>query len=167
MTHSNRRFALAYLLLVIVPIAGLTGVLSSERKLTAPTAIGGLWKMHVSAEQSGCFAVQSIFDNIADVRFTISQSGDSFTLSFASPAISSASGTIDSTNIKASLSLSAEGAKEAGCGAGHVIFLTAILDSKTSANLMVGLLLVSDCPTCTPVEFRAVREEPVKNTKSI
>ena len=167
MTHSNRRFVLAYLLLVIVPIAGLTGVLKSNSKLTAPTAIGGLWKMHISANNLEALPCTAFLTTLRDARFAISQSGESFTLSFANPAISSASGTIDLTNIKASLLLSAKGAKGAGCTDGHPIFLTATLNSKTSTNLMVGLLLVSDCPACTPVEFQAVREKPVKSTESI
>src|ERR1041385_4740087 len=65
-THSNRRFVLAYLLLVIVPIAGLTGVLKSNSKLTAPTAIGGLWKMHISANNLEALPCTARLDRFLD-----------------------------------------------------------------------------------------------------
>src|SRR5205814_8094299 len=97
-THTNRRFAVAYLLLVIVPILGLAGVVRSGRTWTAPTAIGGLWKTHV---KEGSLAALPCGGSLAtaapDSRFTISQSGRNFTLNFASSAISSASGTIEGT----------------------------------------------------------------------
>src|SRR5579864_8259190 len=45
---ANKNFAVAYLLLVIIPILGLSGVLRTGSKLVAPTAIGGPWKMQVN-----------------------------------------------------------------------------------------------------------------------
>jgi hypothetical protein len=158
-THANKRFALAYLLLVIVPIAGLAGVLRSGRKLTAPTAIGGLWKMHVNADRLAAWPCGGSLLTMRDAGFTISQSGKSFTLGFARPLISSASGTIDGTRIKASLLISAKRGEQAECSGGRVLSLTAAVDSAANPNLMVGLLYANDCPICAPAEFRSIREE--------
>jgi len=156
-THANGRFALAYLLLVIAPMAGLAGVLRSGCKLTAPAAIGGVWKMHVQAKSLPASPCGWWLTMPRDAGFTVSQSGKDFTLSFADRDISSASGTMDGTNIKADLLTSTQRAGETGCG--RSLSLTASLDSKTTPNLMVGLLSVNDCPACAPAEFRAVREE--------
>lgn len=43
MTHANRNFAFAYVLLVALPLFGLARVLRSERKFSAPMSVGGLW----------------------------------------------------------------------------------------------------------------------------
>lgn len=161
-THANKRFALSYLLLVIVPIAGLAGVLRSGRNLTAPTAIGGLWKMHVNADRLAALPCGGSLVKVQDAGFTISQSGKSFTLTFANPGISSAAGTIDGTRIKANLLTSAMRAEQAGCSGGRVLSLIASVDSRAKPNLMVGLLYANDCPMCAPAEFRSIREEPTE-----
>jgi hypothetical protein len=161
-THTDRRFALGYLLLVIVPIAGLAGLLRSESKLTAPAAIGGLWKMRLMQDMLAALPCGGSLPIAQDVGFTIAQSGRSFTLSFANANMSSSSGTIDRTNIEASLLASGETGKEPGCTGGVTLSLTATLDSKTNPKLMEGVLSVNDCPACIRAEFRAVRDEETK-----
>jgi hypothetical protein len=46
-----------------------------------------------------------------------------------------------------------------GCSGGHVFFMIATLDSKANPNSMAGLLSAKDCASCSPAEFRAVREQ--------
>lgn len=157
MTLTNRRFALAYLLLVIVPIVGLAGVLRSGRELTAPTAIGGDWRMYAQIESLAASPCGRSLMALRDVEFTVAQSGKDFTLNFAGGDISAASGTIRGTKIKANLLISTQQAEAAGCG--RVLSLTASLNSKASPKLILGELFVSDCSACAPVEFRAVREK--------
>lgn len=158
MTHINRRFALGYLLLVIVPIIGLGGILRSGGKLTAPPAIGGVWKMHVRAESLAFLPCARAFTMLRDVEFTVSQSGKDFTLNFANWETSAASGTIDGTRIKANILASTQRAAQAGCSGGRVLSLTASLDSEATPKLILGVLALNDCATCAPAEFRAVRE---------
>ena len=159
MTHTNRRFAFAYLLLVIVPIIGLAGVIRSGRKLTAPTAIGGVWKMHVRAESLAALPCEGSVATVQDAGFTISQSGKNFTLNFANPLMSPASGTIDGASIKVAILAPAAGAKEARRRDGHALSLTATVDSKANPNFMAGLLAVNDCPIRASADFHAIREE--------
>src|SRR5262245_60107765 len=103
-THAHKSFAVAYLLLVILPIVGLAGVLRTGRTLAAPISIGGAWKMHVQAESLAGLPCGGSLPTLRAEGFTISQSGKDFTLNFSNPVMSSASGTIDGTRIKVNLS---------------------------------------------------------------
>lgn len=157
--RAGRNFAFAYLILVIIPILGLAGALRSGSKLIAPSAIGGRWKMHANAPGLTPVPCAGSVTAIRDADFTISQSGRYFTLRFANPVMPSASGLIEGTTVKVSISLPAEGVKEAGCGDGQVFSMIATLDSKANPISMAGLLSVKDCAACSPAEFRAVREK--------
>lgn len=157
MTRANRNFAVAYLLLVIMPILGLAGILRSGSKLVAPTAISGSWKMQVNTSSLAALPCARSVAIMRDVDFTISQSGKYFTLSFANSVMPSASGSIEGTIIKVSILPSAEEANQAGCSGGHMFSLIATLDSKANPNSMAGLLSLNDCAVCSPAEFRAVR----------
>jgi len=156
---ANRNFAVAYLLLVVIPILGLAGVLRSGSKLTAPIAIGGLWKMQVDSFGLAALPCAGSVIAMQDADFTISQSGKYFTLNFANSVMYSTSGSIEGTTIKVSMLTSPKGAKEAGCSGERVFSLIAALDSKANPNHLVGLLSVNDCAVCSPAEFRAVREK--------
>jgi hypothetical protein len=156
---AGKNFAVAYLILVIIPILGLAGVFRSGSKLIAPSAIGGHWKMQANGPSLAPLPCAGSMATMRDVDFTISQSGRYFTLRFANPVMPSASGLIEGTTIKVNISLPAEGVKEAGCSGGHVFSMMATLDAKADPNSMAGLLSVKDCAACSPAEFRAVREQ--------
>jgi hypothetical protein len=65
-------------------------------------------------------------------------------------------------SVKASILPSAAWAKTPGCGNGRALSLTATLDPKASPRSLAGTLSVNDCPTCLPVEFRAVEMDQAK-----
>ena len=159
MIPGNKNFAAAYLLLVILPILGLTGVLRSGRDLIAPSAIGGHWKMQANAPSLAPLPCAGSMATMRDMDFTISQSGRYFALRFANSVMPSASGLIEGTTIKVSIPLPAKGVKEVGCSGGHVFSLIATLDFKANPNSMAGLLSVNDCAACPSAEFRAIREQ--------
>jgi hypothetical protein len=156
--HGNKNFAVAYLILVIIPILGLAGVLRSGRDLIAPSAIGGRWKMQANAPSMASLPCAGSVATMRGADFTISQSGRYLTLKFANSVLPS-TGLIEGTTIKVSISLSAKGVKEVGCSGEHVFSLIATLDSKANPNSMAGVLSVNDCAACSPAEFRAVREQ--------
>jgi hypothetical protein len=156
---AKKNFAIAYLILVIIPVLGLAGVLRSGRKLVAPAAIAGRWKMQVNAPVLAALPCAGSVATLRDVGFTISQSGRYFTLSFANSVMPSTSGFVEGATIQVSILPPAEGVKEVGCSGGHVFSMIATLDSKANPNSMAGLLSVKDCAACSPAEFRAVREK--------
>src|SRR5208283_757233 len=47
MSRTNRNFVFAYTFLVILPLAGLAGILKTGRNLTAPVSIDGVWILQV------------------------------------------------------------------------------------------------------------------------
>lgn len=160
MTHTNRNFAVAYVLLVALPLLGLAGVLRSGRNLSAPTSVGGLWKIRADAARLALLPCGKSIGT-SDAGFTVSQSGRNFTLNLANVMTSSASGTIEGTTIRASIVPSGVWAREAGCG-GRVLSLTATANSPVNPQSLDGVLSVNDCPACTPVHIQAVREDQAK-----
>ena len=164
MTHSNRNFGLAYVLLVTLPVFGLAGVLRSGRKLSAPMSVGGLWKISAKQDQLAGLPCGKFLlgENSA---FTISQSGRAFTLSFPNSALSATSGTIEGNTINAALIPSAVGEQDAVCGE-HSLSLTAIVDTKASPRSMQGALRVENCSGCAAIEFRGMRNEQAKTKEA-
>lgn len=162
MTHSNRNFVFAYVLLVALPLFGLAGILRSGRKLSAPISISGVWKINTSQDQLAAFPCRQLLaENSA---FTISQSGRAFTLSLSNPTFSATAGAIDGNTINATLIPAAVGGQGAGCG--ESLSLTAIVDSKASPRSLQGALRAENCPGCAALEFRGIREEQAKAKES-
>lgn len=159
MKRTNRNFALAYLLLVTLPLAGLVGLLRIERTLIAPVSVVGLWRIQVNAGNAATLPCGTSLA-VTDASFTISQSGKNLTLKSASPSLSSTSGSIEGTTIKASIALAPSATWETGCDRKHLLTMTATVDSNVNAQYLVGVLSVDGCPGCVPVAFRAVREDP-------
>ena len=136
MTHSNRNFVLAYVLLVALPLFGLAGVLRAGRHLAAPVSVAGVWKI-TNPDQ---LAANACAKNLAtpNATFTISQSGRMFTLSVPNPGSPASSGTIDGTAINANLT-PASSAKDPACSA-QPLLLSASVNTKTTPRSIDGVL---------------------------
>jgi hypothetical protein len=159
-THSNRNFVFAYVLLVALPLFGLAGILRSGRNLSAPISVSGLWKISANQDQFAGLSCGKLLP-AQNAAFTISQSGRAFTLNVPNAAWSATSGAIEGSVITATLIPSAVAAKEAGCGE-HSLSLTAIVDTKASPRSLQGSLRVQNCPGCAAIEFRGIRDEQAK-----
>ena len=162
MTHSNRNFVLAYLVLVALPVLGLVGVLRSGRNLAAPTSVGGSWRIQADPAKLAALPCGTPLATGSDVGFTISQSGKNFTMNFTNSLISVSSGEIQGSMVKATILPSSGWAKAPGCGNGRELSLTATLNPKASPHSLAGTLSVNDCPTCGPVEFQAAQMDQAK-----
>lgn len=114
MTYTNRNFALAYLLLVVLPIVGLAGMLKSGRNLVAPNSVGGLWRFQIDSGNLAALPCGKFLARAQDAGFVISQSGKNFTLNLANSPMSSMSGEIEGTTIKANILPSSGSATETG-----------------------------------------------------
>ena len=51
MSRTNRNFLIAYVVLVVLPIAGLFGVLKHGRSLAAPISVDGVWRLDADLSQ--------------------------------------------------------------------------------------------------------------------
>src|ERR1700682_1969337 len=103
MSRTNRNFVFAYAFLVILPLVGLAGILKSGRNLTAPVSIDGVWTVYVDPAQLDSLPCGKVLASIPDKAILISQSGRSFVLSFPSGPKVVASGTLDGTTLRATL----------------------------------------------------------------
>lgn len=157
--HKNLHFAVAYVVLVALPLLGLAGVLKSGRTLAAPTSVGGIWRIQPGPDDKVTLPCGKSLST-TNARFMISQSGRSFNLSF--DEMSSQSGVVQGNRIQASLLPAATWAKAGKCGKETVINLTATVD--LSANLLTGVVVAERCPSCAATHFQAVREDQAKAT---
>jgi hypothetical protein len=152
--RTDVHFAVAYMILVALPLVGLAGVLKSGRTLSAPIPVGGVWRIQLAPDEELTLPCGKILSP-AKARLIISQSGRSFSLSFGK--MSSESGVVEGNHIRASLVSAATWTKEGSCDEETVTNLTATLDPST--RLLVGMLAANRCPSCATVHFHAVRED--------
>jgi hypothetical protein len=157
MSNTNRNFIIAYILLVGLPILGLVGVLKRGRSLTAPISVDGVWQVQADPVQVAALPCGKTLAYTPDTALAISQSGRNFTLTLVNGPKSSGSGVLDGTALKASVVPSAAWSEEAGCGNGRELSLVATVDPKSDPRSLAGMLSVSNCPSCAPVKFHAVR----------
>jgi hypothetical protein len=153
--QSNGKFALAYLTLVALPLLALVGVLKSGSGLTAPTSVGGSWKVQMAAYKPNMPRC-TIQPSLQDTVLNIAQSGKHFTLKFKTSPILPGTGVIEGTTVKMKLEPST---KPEGCGGEQMISITAVVDSKVNAKSMTGTLSAGNCPACASLDFRAIRED--------
>jgi hypothetical protein len=159
-SHPNRNFLVAYVLLVALPIVGLLGVLKSGRKLRAPVSVDGLWQLQVDAASLASLPCGKTLAENPETALAISQSGKNFTLTLANGPKSTSSGVIDGTTVNASIAPSPEWSAQAGCGTDQGLTLVATVDAKADPRTLTGQISARQCPTCSAVEFHAVRQNP-------
>jgi hypothetical protein len=155
MSRTNRNFVFAYAFLVILPLAGLAGILKSGRSLTAPVSIDGVWILQVDPAQLDSLPCGKLLAAIPDTTVVISQSGGSFVLSFPSGPKITASGTLDGTTLRASIT-SPESSSETSCT--NQLSMLATVERRADANFLVGALSAPSCPTCPSAGFHAERQ---------
>lgn len=162
MSRTNRNFVFAYAFLVILPLAGLAGILKSGRSLTAPVSIDGEWILQVDPAQLDSLPCGKFLATIPDKAMVISQSGKSFVLSFPSGPKIIASGTLGGATLRATLT-QAESSREVNCTGERQLSLFATVERKTDGTFLSGALSVPDCASanCPSVAFRAQRQATV------
>jgi hypothetical protein len=153
MSHSNRNFVIAYILLVGLPLVGLVGVLRSGRGLNAPFSVDGAWKINAGAGQSSAAPCSDFLSSVSNSPVSISQSGTSLVIGLGGKTTT---GTLDGKTIKAQFA-GAENPNATDCK-DRSLALTATLDPLTEPRTLSGRLSVEGCESCAPVEFRAVRQ---------
>jgi hypothetical protein len=159
MSHTNRNFVIAYILLVGLPLAGLAGVLRSGRSLTAPISVDGSWKLEADSIHSSGQSCDKALSSLSPSSFSISQSGKSLMLTLNNPAKTTAEGSLEGKVVKAQVGTT--DSSTAGCTAGQPLLLMATVDPKSEPRSLAGVLSVNGCSSCGSVEFRAVRQPKI------
>jgi hypothetical protein len=161
---ASRRFAIAYILLVGLPLLGLVGVLKAGRRVSAPISVDGGWKLDATVSKPLSGSCSKPLVSLQDSTLTISQSGKNLVLSLNRGSKSMGSGVIDGTAFSGTIPLSNTGtaaADDAGCGSNPWLTLTASVDPKAQPRSMLGTIAVNGCSSCATMTYRAVRQSPV------
>lgn len=155
MSRTSRNFVVAYILLVGLPLLALAGVLHAGRKLAAPVSVDGTWKVELRSEAVHADACKSAVEAAFGSPLQISQSGKSLLILTGKSALAS-DGTIEGTNVKATLPL-------ASCGGAQALILAALVDTKSDPRVLSGYLSPTGCSSsaCSAIAFRAVRQQRV------
>jgi len=148
MSRTSRNFVVAYVLLVGLPLLALAGVLRSGRRLAAPISVDGTWKVELQSDAGHADACNSAVAAAFGSPLQISQSGKSLLISTGKSA---SDGTIEGTNVKATLPI-------ASCGGAQTLTLTAAVDPKSDPRSLSGFLSPAGCPSCSAIAFRAIRQ---------
>src|SRR6266852_1824878 len=80
MSHTNRNFVIAYILLVGLPLLALAGVLKSGRSLNAPFSVDGAWKLDAGAAHASAAPCTDFLSSVSNSPLSISQSGTSLVI---------------------------------------------------------------------------------------
>jgi hypothetical protein len=165
MSHTSRNFVVAYVLLVALPLLGLAGVLKSGRSLVAPISVDGIWKIEAEAGRlsspspspSPSPSCDQTVSSLAAGSLVISQSGKGLVLTFSNGSKTVASGVLDGKSLTASFVPARDASRDNRCG-DQLITLAAVIDPRIEPRSLNGVLSVNGCPSCAPLEFRAVRQ---------
>ncbi len=157
MSRTNMNFVFAYAFLVILPLVGLAGILKRGRSLTAPVSIDGIWSLQVDPAALDSLPCGKFLAAIPEKTIVISQSGRSFVLSFAGEPKIAASGTLDGTTLRTSLTPS-ESSSETNCTGAPKWSMVASVDRRADSSFLEGALSAPNCATCAVVRFHAERQ---------
>lgn len=157
MSGTNKKFIFAYAFLVVLPLLGLAGILKSGRSMQAPASIDGLWSLQLDSGQLDSLPCGKVLAAVPDHAILISQSGDTFVLSFPGAPKITALGALDGTTLRASLN-DVGASKESGCADGQPFTMLATVDRRADSTILAGTFSPTNCPTCASVGFRAERQ---------
>jgi len=157
MSTTNRRFIIAYILLVGVPLLGLGGVLKAGRHLRAPISIDGTWKVETRANHAAAQPCDQAIASLLNSSLVVSQSGKALELTLNGTSKTTVAAELDGSELRASV-----GAR-AGCSAEQPVMLMASIDPKAEPKSLTGSFSVANCASCSPLEFRAVRQVKVQS----
>ena len=159
-SHTNRNFVIAYILLVGLPLLGLVGVLRSGRSLTAPFSVDGAWKIEPGASRLPASPCGNFLSSVSNAPLSISQSGKSLVVTL-SGGTKTTTGTLDGKTVRAKFAgtvrSGADKSGAAACG-DDSLTLAATLDPLAEPRTLSGTLSIEGCGSCPPLEFRAVRQ---------
>jgi hypothetical protein len=156
MSHTNRSLAVAYILLVVLPLLALVEVLKMGRTLAAPISVDGVWRMEIETGYFSALPCGNLLSSVTNAPVSISQSGKSLILTLNGGSKATAN-VFEGRIIKASFAPT-DSSTQAGCSINRIITLTATFDPKSDPRTLNGTLSVDGCASCVPVEVRAVRE---------
>jgi len=153
----TRRFLIAYVALVGVPLLLLVGVFHVGKNLIAPQSVEGVWDLHPYSAGpliSRCFSPAYI----RKAAIIISQSGEILVIDLQPRLKKPALGRIQGSTVTA---FAAPTGVANECE--ELLSFRGTVDSAATPATMTGELRLNDCPLCAPTKFSAVRETAAKD----
>jgi hypothetical protein len=135
-----------------LPLLGLVGILKSGRSLTAPFSVDGAWKIESAVSRLPASPCGNFLSSASNAPLAISQSGKSLVITIIG-GTKTTTGTLEGKTVRAQFA----GTDKSACGDG-ALTLAATLDPLAEPRTLNGTLSVDGCTSCTPLEFRAVRQ---------
>jgi len=154
MSRTGRKFVVAYVGLVGLPLLALAGVLKAGSHLSAPISVDGSWKVEADPASPAAQSCAADLSALVTSPLVISQSGKNLVVSFTSATKASGFGAIERKNVSASI---ATLSPVASCGSSSRILLSALVDPTSEPRTLAGSLSVDGCIACAPIRLRAVR----------
>jgi hypothetical protein len=151
----SKNFAVAYVLLVVLPVFGLAGILSCGQNLKAPASVDGIWAFQIAATRGAMRSCMSALGFDLDTLVTISQSGTNLTINAEKTG---GTGLIVDTTLQAALRSAGTRLQTRNCGGDGSVLLTATVEANPSFRVLSGALSASSCPSCESVRFHAVKQ---------
>jgi hypothetical protein len=136
-SSTNRKFVVAYIVLVGIPLLGLAGVLKAGRHLTPPYAVDGSWKLE-SSEPPVASECSSFLSSMSGPVISVSQSGTVLVIGLNGKTTT---GTLEGKSLRVQFPGTEDAA---GC-------------SNRAPRTMAGSFSISSCASCS-LAFRAVRQ---------
>jgi len=160
MSSARRRFIIAYIFLVGVPLLGIVGVLKAGRHIPAPISVNGTWSVSTDSTRLSpgpCGEANSL----SNLSLVILQSGKTLSLAMEGTTKATGFGVLEGTNLKVPLILTRD-ASQAGCASAQPLTLIASVDPNSTPRSLSGSVSVDGCALCTPVAFHAVLQPRTK-----
>lgn len=158
MPPASQRILIAYFFMVMLPIISFVGVLKRGRTISAPSSVGGTWKLELGTGKLDGFPCWTPIFSHATTSLVISQSGAVLTLEIRGGANINGIGSIQANTLNASFLLTSEMTHQQYCSSGRVLRLKAIVDSTDELKNLTGTLSEEECSFCGSMKFHAVRQ---------
>jgi len=165
MFKKHGSFVISYVFLVILPVLVLLGILKYGRRLTAPMAVSGIWRLQADLAGTESLPCGQLFGTLQNVSVEISQSGKNLTFIVLGSLRESWSGVIDGATMTASFWPLDSNSVSSSCGTGGALSLTATVDPTSIPRSFSGTFSVLGCSTCGVTSVHATREEKVEEKK--
>jgi len=157
-SSSNRKFLVAYILLVGLPLLCLAGVLRAGRKLTAPTSVEGAWKFQTDAARLASLPCAKSVVALQDAVVNISQSGKALVLTRNDMTRTPGSGTIEDTQLTALIPWPETALDVPACRGDGTLQLVATIDASAKPKSMAARISIPGCSSCAALEFHGERQ---------
>jgi Kef-type K+ transport system membrane component KefB len=159
---TKRSALLTYVGLVGLPLLALVGLLRAGSTLKPPTSVGGPWNVDADFSTLSSAPCGSLFTDVSQPAFAITQSGQQLTLTINNPQKTTLAAKLDGTNLTtipnttAGNSGTTQSARPA-CKDVQSILVQATISSQTPRT-MTGTINFSDCSDCKAASFEAIRQ---------